>query len=786
MAFNPANISMVYYGGIAGTRLWVYTSTDSIATILANDYFVNSEHSTLQAGDSIYVAIVDNERAPTISENYVIAVVSTTSAITTQYQGVAPEISLPTTAALEAYSRPTGTEYIVTIGHDAAGDGGGYTWRYDAAGIEVSSNYPEFIVGADGANWINAGPYSTVSPLSYGAKGDGTTDDSAAFKLVEALNTGREVDLRGRTYAITSFWEDATDGAKLTKDYKNGTLVVDDRPLVMDSVYGRSASASEARLPKPASIKPLGLYKEDANNYYVWQHRLGTVWARYTLTRTTTGIPLNWNETFLKQVVAFKAARESGVTYTGTWATDGGTTALKSAGGAYISGRAQQATVAGDYVDISFTGGGDLFVIFTSRTSGNYVNVLLDSEQTYVILPDDGSGNRYFDSYSATDQVKGQIVQIASGVPEGEHTVRLTVSSSMHASSTGGRFIFEALSWSGATTGPWTPEADCPAWATGEDVLQYQERKSAGRYYIADADGTTGATAPTHSSGSVSDGTVSWTVVSETSYALVDHRIQAAGSQLEYAYQIKPTGATALEDVGGVLHGNESQTAQTWCLNGKAVNEPTGAWLIGEEVSLTETLEATHSETGVTVINNTKLYYTFGKSGVSITHTHTLPVAGEFGYFYAHMWPLMHYSSVGQKYGVLNVWSPSDGDRSPADFASVSNPFVARTKDLLCVAYGDALQPDGSGGVPTTTASPLKFAASIRVSPESVDNYKDARSAFMSKAMNTAGGDYTSGGYSSGTSKIYFERYSATDPKTYSAGYAFSCTAHYEIEVYAR
>lgn len=789
MAFDTANISQVYYGGIAGTRLWAYTTTDAINTVLANNYFVNSEHTTLQAGDSIYVAIVDDIRAPTTSENYVVAVVSTTSDIVTNYQGVTPETSVPTTAALEAYTRPMGSSYVVTLGNLAAGDGGGGLWRYDATNVAVATNYPELIIGGDDAVWVNININATT-PLSYGAAGDGTTDDSAAFKLIEADPSARVIDLKGKTYSIVSTWIDPTDGAKLTKDYFNGDILVDGRPLIQNSEYGRSASAAaaEARLPKSTGNKPLALYKVDDDNYFAWRHLLGTIWARYKFTRTTSGIPLNWNETFIKQIVAYKAARESGVVYNGTWATDGGTTALKSEGGAYISGRAQQATTAGDYVDITFTGGGDLFVIFTSRDSGNYVNVTLDSAQDYIILPDDGSGNRYFDSYSAVDQIKGNIVHVASGVPETSHTLRLTLSATKHASSTGDRFIFEALSWNGSTTGPYTPEADCPAWQTGEDVLQYQERKSDGKYYYADADGTTGATAPTHSSGSVSDGTVSWTYRDETSYALTDHRIQAAGSQLEYAYQVKPTGATALEDVGGALHGNEAQTSEQWYLSGAPVSVPTAAWLVGDEIMLAEEIDVTHSEIGggSTVINETMLKYFVRAAGVTVEHSHDWQVGGEFGYYYPHMWPLLHYSSVGQKYGVRRLWSPSDGDRLSSDWYSVSNPFVARVKDLLCIAYGDALQPDGSGGVPTTTPATLGFVASLKVDPESVDGYKDARSVFMAKAMNTSGVDVSSGGFSSATNKIYFERYSGEAPKAFSSGFAFTCTAHYGLEVFAK
>ena len=53
------------------------------------------------------------------------------------------------------------------------------------------------------------------------------------------------------------------------------------------------------------------------------------------------------------------------------------------------------------------------------------------------------------------------------------------------------------------------------AWVTGTAEAQGVIRKNAGHYYMAIGAGTTGATAPVHMAGIVSDGTVSWLYVPE-------------------------------------------------------------------------------------------------------------------------------------------------------------------------------------------------------------------------------------------------------------------------------
>lgn len=628
-----------------------------------------------------------------------------------------------------------------------------------------------------------------VSPFDYGASGDGVTNDTTNFKEIEATETKTQIDLVGGAFALTSSFTDPVNGVTLTKDYVNGTLIIDGKKRIFDKNQNFAMSAASFnRLGQPSSTKSLGLKRITENEYQVWRPLGGQYWQQAILRRTANNVPLNWQDTYIKQVLGYICS-EDGNTYSGTWATLDSNTGVSSASDTtYIGGRARQSQTIGDYVDITYVGGGDLYVVFVGRSSGNYVNVLLDGAKEYLTLPADGADNRYFDTYTPTDLQFKQLVRIASGVPNGTHTIRLTLSASKNPASTGNRFMFNALAFDSAEFGPWRSQADAKAWKTAEVILLNQVRRHGSNYYYASVAGTTGLNPPTHTNGAVSDGGVTWTYRALSGYDLVDTAIQVAGSQLEYAYEIKPDGATASEDVGAALHGNETQTALKIAVNGNAVSMLNNTWLSGDFINIVESQYSTHSQIsgGATPIFETVLTRTFKRQWFEIHHKHTVKYKTECGYFYPHMWPLLHYHGVnGQKYVVDSLWSSGDGYRYAKDYYSQLNPIVGRTKDTLQVAYGQCLQPNGSGGVPSTQKSPLRFAAWLSVDPESVNSYSNANSVFSGKAMNISGANTVNGGYSSDVIKMYFERYAKSKPKLLNIGDTFECFARYGLDIYS-
>lgn len=90
-------------------------------------------------------------------------------------------------AALRTISKTTYTRAFVT-GYYAAGDGGGGAYWYDPTDTTSADNGGTIIVASDGGRWKLTST-SVVTLKQFGAKGDGTTDDTSAFNAALSVIT---------------------------------------------------------------------------------------------------------------------------------------------------------------------------------------------------------------------------------------------------------------------------------------------------------------------------------------------------------------------------------------------------------------------------------------------------------------------------------------------------------------------------------------------------------------------------------------------------------------------
>lgn len=152
-------------------------------------------------------------------------------------------------AALRLLLKTSASKFAFAIGYYAQGDGGGGPYYYDAADTTSADNGGSIIVAADGGRWklVHNG---TLSVKQFGAKGDGTTDDTA--KIQAAINAfpngGGQIIAPAATYLLTAtlnitkgYMAFRGDGAgtttlKRTTNYGDTFLVQAVAPTQIDAI----------------------------------------------------------------------------------------------------------------------------------------------------------------------------------------------------------------------------------------------------------------------------------------------------------------------------------------------------------------------------------------------------------------------------------------------------------------------------------------------------------------------------------------------------------------------
>lgn len=513
--------------------------------------------------------------------------------------------------------------------------------------------------------------------------------------------------------------------------------------------------------------------------YHVYRPLGGYYWMRHRI--FANGSPFAWNETVIREAHNFVSCRTgtSGVTYSGAWSE-----ALASAYDVYPDGMVRYVTSASGspYIDIDITGGGDVHVVFVGRDSGGYVKCEIDGDTELCNeLPTNGT-YRYLDTYrgaAGSALVYRRVVKIASGLSSGSHTIRLTVMSDKNASSSGNRFYYCGLLYTVAN--PQLAAWDPPEWQPLTAYAQHQRVRVEDRLYSANVAGTTSSTAPTHTSGTAVDGTVTWVILNQNPYMLNAARLQPQGSHLEYAYQIQPDGASAKEDVGSLVHGNETLNTATWTVDGTPVSLAIGEWSNGAEIKLTQAITATHTEAAGSV-NETTLVHTFTPTKTIVKHTHDWQQDAQVGWFYAHMWGNLHWDAAGyDEYGIDYMASPQGGTKSIADYYATTANYQGQTTDYVQAMWGDILGNDGYNNLPNAFSqdnSQHSAIGIVAVKPTSMAGYAGPNTLKAAMLMNQAGG--TAPGSSDVGAKLYFERVNSAGVAV-SSGDTWICEATYYL-----
>lgn len=112
---------------------------------------------------------------------------------------------------------PSDVNFVITGGYYTAGDGGGAQFKRSSSPLSGLANFQS----ADGAWWEICSP--VLSPLMFGAKGDGATNDAAALSAV--LTSGSSVFMPALTFNVDSEIDISNVSDLSVKGVPGGTII---------------------------------------------------------------------------------------------------------------------------------------------------------------------------------------------------------------------------------------------------------------------------------------------------------------------------------------------------------------------------------------------------------------------------------------------------------------------------------------------------------------------------------------------------------------------------------
>lgn len=372
---------------------------------------------------------------------------------------------------------------------------------------------------------------------------------------------------------------------------------------------------------------------------------------------------LSWRETLIAELRNIYPVGD--LTLTGNWSQ------LQSSGsgisGSYTGNRAVSTTSASALATVTVGRARpyDVWVHYTGRTSGGYLRVDIDGDQTLVNEIDDPAslGFKAFSTYSAVDLQRRQSVKVASGL-QGTHEISLSLGGA--ASPGGHAILLEAV----AITGTLTDDRVLPPeWQPGTAYEMGDEVHFAGVYYSARGNGVSGTAGPSHSSGIASDGALDWRADNRPTYPAfvsIDY-----ASEREYAVRFAQAGAVT--ELGGQTHGNEPVLSRTVKLDGALWDETVGplGLRLGSSISIEESTRW-QTQAGAAVADCT---LTRGVVAGAMNHSVTVTGTGpqlDIEWLYAAMLPMVHWDGESASTVMDQVAAPNATPVTLADYAGLS------------------------------------------------------------------------------------------------------------------
>ena len=345
----------------------------------------------------------------------------------------------------------------------------------------------------------------------------------------------------------------------------------------------------------------------------------------------------------------------------------------------------------------------DVWIHYTSRTSGGYCRVDIDGTQTLVTEIDDPAslGFKAFPTYSSTDLQCRQSIKVATGLT-GNHDIVLTNGGA--ATPGGNAIMIEAVAITGSLA---DPNILPPIWQSGAAYEMGDEVQFGGLFYSARANGTSGTDGPTHSSGIASDGALEWRVDDRPTYpkfVAIDY-----ASEREYAMRFDADGSVT--ELGGQTHGNEALVARSIVLDGAPwVPSTVGTGLsVGSNITITEDLTWQLQLGGdiadcqlVRTITPGQVNYAVNATGTGAEVT--------FEWLYAGMLPMVRWDGESGTTVIDSLSAPGTTPVALTDYAGVTPPNIDFPDAQRIGLLADLEQGDLIYGL---EAGPLPGAANV-------------------------------------------------------------------------